>query len=94
MRLSHGEPADAGAIKVAGVVREVAYFGDVSRVVVTPDAGPPLAVSIPNDARQGGTAIARDQRVWVSWSPADMFCRRRDPVGSRLPCRPGVGRRA
>ncbi|HET7092123.1 MAG TPA: ABC transporter ATP-binding protein [Thermomicrobiales bacterium] len=73
LRLSSGEPAAEGAIKIAGVVRDVAYFGDASRVAVTPDVGPPLSVSIPNASRHDGDAIALDQRVWVSWSPADML---------------------
>ncbi|CAA9574696.1 MAG: hypothetical protein AVDCRST_MAG19-3192 [uncultured Thermomicrobiales bacterium] len=57
-----------GAIKVAGVVRDVASFGGTSRVVASA-SDRTLLVSVPNDGRRGGAWAGLGQRVWEIGSP-------------------------
>jgi spermidine/putrescine ABC transporter ATP-binding subunit len=66
-------PAAPGDVAIAGTVRDVAYFGDASHVVVTSAANERVLVNVPNDGRHGGASLARGERVWVSWSPEDML---------------------
>ncbi len=66
LKISKAEPKAAGLIKVQGKVRDVAYYGDTSHVVVAIKGGPELAVNVQNDTRTGGSGVERGQAVWVS----------------------------
>jgi spermidine/putrescine ABC transporter ATP-binding subunit len=74
-RLSIGvaPPATPDAVAIEGTIRDVAYFGDTSHVVVITSAGQRLLVNVPNDGRHGVGGITRGERVRVSWSPRDML---------------------
>jgi len=71
LKIARGEPKAAGLIKVAGKVRDVAYYGDTSHVVVEVKDGLDLSVNVQNDSREGGAGVNRGQSVWVHWSPED-----------------------
>jgi putative spermidine/putrescine transport system ATP-binding protein len=67
--LAEGEP-DVGA--VAGVVREVAYLGSVTRFVVELDEGATLIVLRQNlDMSAAQARQERGRRVRLSWRPQD-----------------------
>jgi putative spermidine/putrescine transport system ATP-binding protein len=69
LRLSAGAPA-SGLISLLARVRDVAYYGDTSHVIVTGPEEMELSINVQNDSRAPST-LARGQDVWVSWSPAD-----------------------
>ncbi len=73
-RLTLGEEArtSPGVISVEGTIRDIAYFGNTSHIVALSDQGQRMLVNVPNDGRRGGPGYALGQRVWVSWSAADM----------------------
>lgn len=71
LKISKAEPKAAGLIKVAGKVRDVAYYGDTSHIVVSIKGGPDLQVNVQNDSRTGGSGVERGQAIWVSWMPDD-----------------------
>ena len=55
-----------------GKVRDVAYYGDTSHVVVTAKDGIELSINVQNDSsRRGGGAVTQGQDIWVSWLPED-----------------------
>jgi putrescine transport system ATP-binding protein len=51
----------------SGVIREIAYMGDVSIYLVQLDSGKTVRVTQPNTRRHADGAFAWDDRVWVSW---------------------------
>jgi len=65
------EPKLKSAIKLEGKVRDVAYYGDTSHVVVEGKNGLDLSVNVQNDSRLGGAGVERGQKVWVHWAPGD-----------------------
>jgi spermidine/putrescine ABC transporter ATP-binding subunit len=71
LKISTNEPKAASIIKVEGKVRDVAYYGDTSHVVVDAKGGLNLSVNLQNDRREGGSGVERGQKVWVHWSPQD-----------------------
>jgi putrescine transport system ATP-binding protein len=71
LKIGKAEPKGANLIKIEGKVRDVAYYGDTSHVVVSAKDGLDLSINVQNDRREGGTGIERGQKVWVHWSPAD-----------------------
>ncbi|MGE3832879.1 MAG: ABC transporter ATP-binding protein, partial [Parvibaculaceae bacterium] len=71
LKISSAEPAGARIIKVEGKVRDVAYYGDTSHVVVAVKDGLDLAINVQNEKRAGGAGVERGQKVWVHWSPED-----------------------
>ena len=62
---------DTAPIRIPGRVRDVAYYGDSSHVVVEAAGGLDLAVNVQNDTRARGAGVERGQNVWVHWSPED-----------------------
>ena len=56
---------------MAGKVRDVAYYGDTSHVVIEGNDGLDLSVNVQNDSRTGGAGVTRGESVWVQWSPED-----------------------
>jgi spermidine/putrescine ABC transporter ATP-binding subunit len=71
LKISRTEPQSAGLIKVSGNVRDVAYYGDTSHIVVSIKGGHDLQVNVQNDTRTGGSGVERGQAIWVSWMPDD-----------------------
>jgi putrescine transport system ATP-binding protein len=61
--------ADPGAAEnsVRGVVREIAYMGDMSIYLVQLGSGKMVRVTLPNTTRGGERPIAREESVWLSW---------------------------
>ncbi len=70
LKITMTEPVSS-AIRVPGTVRDVAYYGDTSHVVVAGPDGLDLAVNVQNDTRLGGAGVERGQKVWIHWSPED-----------------------
>src|SRR5215467_1529085 len=52
---------------VRGVVREIAYMGDMSIYLVQLASGKMVRVTLPNTTRGGERPIAREEGVWLSW---------------------------
>jgi ABC-type Fe3+/spermidine/putrescine transport system ATPase subunit len=71
LKIGASEPLAANVIKARGKVRDVAYYGDTSHVVVAIENGPDLSVNVQNESRLGGAGVERGQAVWVHWSPND-----------------------
>ena len=71
LRITKHKPESAAATKLEGTVRDVAYYGDTSHVVIEGKDGLDLAVNVQNDTRLGGAGVERGQKVWVHWSPED-----------------------
>jgi len=70
-KLKISRTAPAAAIKMQGKVRDVAYYGDTSHVVIECADGINLSVNVQNDTREGGSGLERGQATWVYWSPED-----------------------
>jgi putrescine transport system ATP-binding protein len=52
---------------VRGVVKEIAYMGDVSIYIVQIDSGKTVRVTLPNILRDADHRIGRDEAVYLSW---------------------------
>ena len=70
-RSRRASPRRAKAIKTEGKVRDVAYYGDTSHVVVRCNDDLELSVNVQNDTRAGGSGVERGQKVWIHWAPED-----------------------
>ena len=70
LRITKTEPKSA-AIRLQGTVRDVAYFGDTSHVLIEGKDGLDLSVNVQNETRSGGAGVERGQSVWVHWAPED-----------------------
>ena len=51
----------------AGVIKEIAYMGDLSVYLVQLDSGKTVRVTHPNTLRHAQDSLTWDQRIWVSW---------------------------
>jgi spermidine/putrescine ABC transporter ATP-binding subunit len=71
LRISKGKPEGKSVVKLEGTVRDVAYYGDTSHVVIEGKDGLNLSVNVQNDTRLGGAGVERGQKVWVQWAPED-----------------------
>jgi spermidine/putrescine transport system ATP-binding protein len=71
LKLAEKEPTGKDLIIVKGIVRDVAYYGDTSHVVVTSRDGVELSINVQNDSRIGGSGVRQGQDIWVSWLPRD-----------------------
>jgi putrescine transport system ATP-binding protein len=56
---------------VQGVVKEIAYLGDVSRYLVRLESGTLVRVTQPNVYRRD-ERLAWDERVWLHWHPSSV----------------------
>lgn len=52
---------------IRGVVKEIAYMGDVSIYIVQVDSGKTVRVTLPNIMRDAEHRITRDETVDLSW---------------------------
>jgi spermidine/putrescine ABC transporter ATP-binding subunit len=72
LKLAAKEPKGADLITFKAKVRDVAYYGDTSHIIVTGKDGFELSVNVQNDTRAaGGGGIKQGQEIWVSWLPRD-----------------------
>ncbi len=71
LKISPAEPQSAKLIKIKGRVRDVAYYGDTSHVVIACGNGLELSVNVQNERRLGGSGVERGEEVWVHWLPED-----------------------
>jgi putrescine transport system ATP-binding protein len=63
-------PADTGENCVRGVVKEIAYMGDVSIYLVKIDSGKTVRVTLPNIERlSDDERILWDEQVYLTWHP-------------------------
>ncbi|HEY7643325.1 MAG TPA: polyamine ABC transporter ATP-binding protein [Steroidobacteraceae bacterium] len=53
--------------RAAGVIKEIAYMGDLSVYLVQLDSGKTVRVTHPNTLRHAQDSLTWDQRTWVSW---------------------------
>jgi putrescine transport system ATP-binding protein len=53
--------------RARGVVRDIAYMGDMSIYLVKIDSGKMVRVTLPNSVRQLSERISWDEPVWLSW---------------------------
>jgi spermidine/putrescine ABC transporter ATP-binding subunit len=71
LKITRQQPKGAKLISLEGSVRDVAYYGDTSHVVIEGKDGLDLSVNVQNDSRAGGSGIERGQKVWVHWASRD-----------------------
>ncbi|HEY7749094.1 MAG TPA: ABC transporter ATP-binding protein [Aestuariivirgaceae bacterium] len=71
LKLGSTEPTGKDLIAMRAKVRDVAYYGDTSHIIVTGRDGMELSVNVQNDSRAGGGNVRRGQDIWVSWLPRD-----------------------
>lgn len=64
------DPPPGDDNKVRGVVKEIAYMGDISVYLVRIDSGRMMRVSRPNIVRQADDRISWEETVWLSWHPS------------------------
>ena len=50
-----------------GVIKEIAYMGDLSIYIVQLDTGKRMRITQPNTHRHADSPLTWDERVWVSW---------------------------
>jgi putrescine transport system ATP-binding protein len=65
--ISRSAPAAGADNVVRGMVREIAYMGDLSIYLVQIDSGKMVRVTLPNTRRGGERPLAREESVWLSW---------------------------
>ena len=51
----------------AGVIKEIAYMGDMSIYLVQLDSGKTVRITQPNTQRHAEDRMTWDERVWISW---------------------------
>ncbi len=70
INISHTPPAQTQENAVRGVVKEIAYMGDVSVYLVKIDSGKTMRVTVPNIERlSDDERIQWDETVWLHWLP-------------------------
>ena len=65
--LTREAPPEARANCAAGVIKEIAYMGDMSVYIVQLDTGKQLRVTAPNTHRHADEPFTWEERVWASW---------------------------
>jgi putrescine transport system ATP-binding protein len=66
IEISRQEPS-AKENRAKGIVREIAYMGDLSVYLVQIDSGKIVRVTLPNTVRQINRRLSWDETVWLSW---------------------------
>jgi putrescine transport system ATP-binding protein len=64
---THQPEAGQGENVVQGIVKEIAYMGDMSIYLVRIESGKTIRVTIPNVARHTEDRITWDETVYLSW---------------------------
>jgi putrescine transport system ATP-binding protein len=70
INLSRERPPPASENVAQGVVKEIAYMGDMSIYLVQIESGKTIRVTIPNVARHADDRITWDETVYLSWHAA------------------------
>ena len=65
----HQPDESASENVVRGIVKDIAYMGDMSIYLVRAESGKTIRVTIPNVARHNEDRITWDESVYVSWLP-------------------------
>jgi spermidine/putrescine ABC transporter ATP-binding subunit len=71
LKISKAKPPAKKAVSISGQVRDVAYFGDTSQIVISIPDNMDVEISVQNDSRTGGAGVERGQTVWASFNPDD-----------------------
>jgi putrescine transport system ATP-binding protein len=66
IEIAREEPASAEN-RAMGVVRDIAYMGDMSIYLVKIESGKMVRVTLPNSVRQLSERISWEETVWLSW---------------------------
>ena len=61
------EPPPGANNRASGVIKDIAYMGEVSIYLVRLDSGRIVRVSQPNSFRHADEQLVWDQRIWLSW---------------------------
>jgi len=61
------EPPDEANNRASGVIKEIAYMGDMSIYLVQLDSGKVVRITQPNVIRHAEDRFTWDERVWISW---------------------------
>jgi putrescine transport system ATP-binding protein len=61
------EPPTSEFNRGTGVIKEIAYMGDLSIYLVQLDSGKTVRVTQPNTHRHADNRLTWDERVWISW---------------------------
>lgn len=69
IEISRHPPADARENCVRGIVKEIAYMGDLSVYLVRIDTGKMVRVTLPNIERHADMRISWDETVYLTWHP-------------------------
>jgi len=64
--ITREQPAEK-ANAASGVIKEIAYMGDISVYIVQLDTGKRMRVTLPNTHRHAESPLTWEDRVWVSW---------------------------
>ncbi len=71
INILRAQPAETGENCVKGVVKEIAYMGDVSIYLVKIESGKTVRVTLPNVERlSDDERILWDETVWLTWHPS------------------------
>ena len=70
IRLSASAEGSA-PVGLSGKVREVAYYGDVSKIFLDNATGLTIAASFQNASRAVRPSVAVGDELWISWDPTD-----------------------
>jgi len=69
-KINLSREASSGENVVKGIVKEIAYMGDMSIYLVQIETGKTVRVTIPNVARHADDRITWDETVYLSWHAA------------------------
>jgi putrescine transport system ATP-binding protein len=53
--------------RATGIIKEIAYMGDMSIYLIQLDSGKTVRITQPNTQRHADSRLMWDDRVWVSW---------------------------
>lgn len=67
--ISKEAPVEAGRNQARGIVREIAYLGDISIYVIELPGGKRVRATAPNITRRTELPITWDDEVFLSWRP-------------------------
>ena len=70
IEMSRTAPASRDENHVTGVVKEIAYMGDLSVYLVRLESGRMVRVTIPNVERHADERIVWEEAVYLSWHPS------------------------
>jgi putrescine transport system ATP-binding protein len=66
MILSREQP-ESEFNRATGIIKEIAYMGDMSIYLVQLDSGKTVRITQPNTYRHADSRLTWDERVWISW---------------------------